>query len=49
LTRNNWQKVLLDKVEPGCTIGMEACAGSHHWARQLQARRFTVKLIAHSL
>ena len=46
LTRNNWQKVLLDKVEPGCTIGMEACAGSHHWARQLQARGFTVKLIA---
>ena len=46
LTRDNWQRVLLDKVEPGCTIGMEACAGSHHWARQLQARGFTVKLIA---
>ena len=25
---------------------MEACAGAHHWARQLQARGFTVKLIA---
>jgi transposase len=25
---------------------MEACAGAHHWARQLQAQGFTVKLIA---
>jgi transposase len=31
---------------PGCEIGMEACAGTHHWARQLQAKGFTVKLIA---
>jgi transposase len=46
LTRDNWLKVLLGKVEPGCTIGMEACTGAHHWARQLQARGFTVKLIA---
>jgi len=46
LTRNNWLKVLLDKVEPGCVIGMEACTGAHHWARQLQAKGFTVKLIA---
>ena len=46
LTRDNWLKVLLDKVEPGCVIGMEACAGAHHWARQLQSRGFTVKLIA---
>ena len=33
LTRDNWLKVLLDKVEPGCVIGMEACTGAHHWAR----------------
>jgi transposase len=46
LTRDKWLKVLLDKVDPGCEIGMEACAGAHHWARQLQARGFTVKLIA---
>ena len=46
LTRSNWQKALLEKVEPGCQIGMEACAGAHHWARQLQSRGFTVKLIA---
>ena len=25
---------------------MEACAGAHHWARQLQAKGFTVRLIA---
>jgi transposase len=25
---------------------MEACGGAHHWARQLQARGYTVKLIA---
>ena len=25
---------------------MEACAGAHHWARQLQTKGFTVKLIA---
>ena len=46
LTRDNWLKVLLDKVEPGCVIGMEACTGAHHWARELQAKGFTVKLIA---
>jgi len=46
LTRANWLKVLMDKVEPGCTIGMEACTGAHHWARHLQAKGFTVKLIA---
>ena len=46
LTRDKWLKVLLEKVEPGCEIGMEACAGAHHWARQLQAKGFTVKLIA---
>jgi transposase len=45
-TRDKWLKVLLDKVEPGCVIGMEACTGAHHWARYLQARGFTVKLIA---
>jgi transposase len=46
LTRDKWLRALLEKVEPGCEIGMEACAGAHHWARQLQAKGFTVKLIA---
>ncbi len=46
LKRDNWIKVLLNKVEPGCKIGMEACTGAHHWARLLQAKGFHVKLIA---
>ena len=46
LKRDNWIKVLLNKVEPGCEIGMEACTGAHHWARLLQAKGFPVKLIA---
>jgi transposase len=29
-----------------CTIGMEACSGAHHWARQFQAHSHTVKLMA---
>ena len=46
MTRDKWLKALLEKVEPSCEIGMEACAGAHHWARELQAEGFTVKLIA---
>ncbi len=46
LRRENWLKVLQETVEPGCEIGMEACGGAHHWARQLQAQGYTVKLIA---
>ncbi len=46
LNRAEWLKVLLEKIEPGCEIGMEACGGAHHWARQLQAKGCTVKLIA---
>jgi transposase len=46
LDRGNWIKILLDSVEPGCEIGMEACSGAHHWARLLQTKGFTVKLIA---
>lgn len=46
LARDRWLETLLEKLEPGCEIGMEACTGAHHWARQLQARGFTVRLIA---
>ncbi|UCF76074.1 MAG: IS110 family transposase [Betaproteobacteria bacterium] len=46
LSRANWLKTLLETVDPGCEIGMEACAGAHHWARQLQQRGYAVKLIA---
>ncbi len=31
---------------PACLIGMEACGGSHYWARKLQAMGHTVRLIA---
>jgi transposase len=34
------------KELPACLIGLEACASSHHWARQLSELGHTVKLIA---
>ena len=46
LKRDQWIKALLDQTAPGCEIGMEACAGAHHWARELESRGYTVKLIA---
>lgn len=46
LGRADWMKTLLERIEPGCEIGMEACSGAHHWARQLQRQGYTVKLIA---
>ena len=39
-------KQLIENIEPGCEIGMEACGGAHHWARALQQYGFNVKLIA---
>ena len=45
LSRAKWLPVLLEQVEPGCEIGMEACAGAHHWARELESRGYIVKLI----
>ena len=46
LTREAWLKTVLATIEPGCQIGMEACGGAHHWARELQRHGYTVKLIA---
>ena len=46
LTRGRWLETVLMTVAPSCEIGMEACAGAHHWARQLQARGYVVKLMA---
>ena len=40
---------MLEKVEPGCKVGMEAFAGAHHWARELQSRGYTLKLMAPQL
>jgi transposase len=31
---------------PPCLIGMEACGGAHHWARELHKLGHTVKLVA---
>ena len=31
---------------PPCVIGMEACSGAHHWARQFRSYGHTVKLMA---
>jgi len=31
--------------QPGCLVGMEACASSHHWARELTALGHEVKLM----
>ena len=30
-----------EKLQP-CLVGIEACASSHHWSRELQARRLAV-------
>jgi transposase len=46
LRRADWIEVLRERVEPGCEIGMEACGGAHHWARELQKLGYRVKLIA---
>jgi transposase len=46
LPRDRWLQAVIDAAEPGCEIGMESCGGAHHWARQLHARGFRVKLIA---
>ncbi len=29
---------------PRCLVGIEACASSHHWSRELQALGHTVRL-----
>jgi len=45
LKRHQWLQALLDKTDPSCEIGMEACASAHHWGRELQSRGYTVKLM----
>jgi transposase len=32
--------------QPRCTVAMEACGGSHHWAREIQRLGHEVRLIA---
>lgn len=31
---------------PPCLVGMEACSGAHHWAREFQKFGHTVRLMA---
>src|SRR5215813_11718460 len=31
--------------QPGCLVGMEACAAAHHWGRELQKLGHRVKLM----
>ena len=45
LRRSNWLRVLVERIEVDCEIGMEACGGAHHWARELKSRGYQVKLI----
>ena len=45
LPRAKWLQVLFETVPPGTEIGMEACTGSHHWARILIAKGYEVKMI----
>ena len=35
LRRGNWLSELQQHVPPGAEIGMESCAGAHHWGREL--------------
>jgi transposase len=46
LNRDKWLSVLFKNTEPGCEIGMEACAGAHHWSRELMKRGYRIKMIA---
>lgn len=46
LSRDRWLKAVQEVAEPGCEIGMEACGGARHWARQLLAMGYRVRLIA---
>ncbi len=46
LSRARWVEAVTAKLALGGEIGMEACAGAHHWAREFQSRGYRVKLIA---
>lgn len=44
--RHKWLDAIEERVPRHAVVGMEACASSHYWARQLQARGYYAKLIA---
>lgn len=45
LSRQKWIAALCKTVPADCEVGMEACAGAHHWARVLSKYGYQVKLI----
>ncbi|GHB14595.1 hypothetical protein GCM10007159_41220 [Modicisalibacter luteus] len=45
-SRDKWLHAIVKRVPAGAEIGMEACATSHYWARELQVRGYQVKLMA---
>lgn len=46
LSRAEWIKAVQQNVPLEAEIGMEACGSAHHWARELGALGYSVKLIA---
>jgi transposase len=42
--KRRYMLAFFEKLPP-CLIGMEACASSHHWSRELQALGHTVRLM----
>ena len=48
LTKQVKRKDLLTEINkhPKCLVAMEACCGAHHWARQIKALGYEVKIIA---
>lgn len=44
--RDRWLSALCKRVPQGSEIGMEACASSHYWGRELQKMGYKVKLVA---
>ena len=46
LKRSEWVKALQKVAPASCEVGMEACGGSHQWARELQKLGYVVKLVA---
>jgi len=45
LSRGKWLAVLCNTAPAGTVVGMEACAGAHHWARELTDRGYEVRII----
>lgn len=46
LKRHQWIAFIEQETDKSVMIGMEACGGAHHWARELRSRGYVVKLIA---